>query len=253
MSKRKKLNDPFDLILAKFIYSDNEQSYYDYLSELQETKEVLCLTTDPFNLLMWSHYGDGHRGYCIEFQPIFHILNDKEFPIEYIKKRPNITQIFKDFYDSKERLIQGHNEEAIFSYKLSPMFYYKNECWAYEKEHRIISYSKNDKSEGSLHDLMDLGLKITRIICGLNCSKENIKIIKNACEKINRKNYREAKNKLTEYTEKKINEILLKNPEITKDEVIKLILEKTFDWQVVDLTRLISDDNFKLNEIKIDL
>ena len=32
---------------------------------------VACFTTELNNILMWSHYADGHKGFCLEFDTNF--------------------------------------------------------------------------------------------------------------------------------------------------------------------------------------
>ncbi len=52
-------NDPFDTALI-----DN-----DYLRLINFNNEkILCLTESRDNFLMWSHYADCHRGFCVEFE-----------------------------------------------------------------------------------------------------------------------------------------------------------------------------------------
>ena len=36
--------------------------------DLNKQVGICCLTQDPFNLLMWSHYADSHRGMVVEFE-----------------------------------------------------------------------------------------------------------------------------------------------------------------------------------------
>lgn len=46
----------------------NFVSSEEYIDEKLAQLGVLCLTTDPKNILMWSHYADCHKGFVIAFR-----------------------------------------------------------------------------------------------------------------------------------------------------------------------------------------
>ena len=81
---------------------------------------VLCLTRAPNNLLMWSHYTNGHRGYCLQF------LNTVDFfaralKINYSDEPPILDAFF------------GEHEEV----EIEKLLLTKPMCWEYEQEWRI--------------------------------------------------------------------------------------------------------------------
>jgi len=41
--------------------------YKDYLKSINEEFGIFSLSKSKNNLLMWSHYADSHKGYCIGF------------------------------------------------------------------------------------------------------------------------------------------------------------------------------------------
>ena len=53
-------NDPFDCQMQ--IYAPN----YD-INDFSANVGIRCFSATYNNILMWSHYADGHRGLCIEF------------------------------------------------------------------------------------------------------------------------------------------------------------------------------------------
>ena len=70
--KAKSLNDPFE-----FQWDIKEMSVDGIpidSGSLEEAKEqtrelgVVCLSEINNNILMWSHYAQGHAGFCIEFE-----------------------------------------------------------------------------------------------------------------------------------------------------------------------------------------
>jgi hypothetical protein len=87
---------------------------------------VICLTLNPSDFLMWSHYAHSHTGFCIGFHAT--LLNDLvsrdcvgyDYVI-YTKEPATVN-----FYKASEEEIG----RAIFSHK-SPV-------WEYEKEYRLI-------------------------------------------------------------------------------------------------------------------
>lgn len=81
---------------------------------------ITCLTTDPRNLLMWSHYADYHRGFCIGFE----IAKDMDtfctaLPVKYTDDYPSVR-------------LFGDDREIV-----NAMFH-KGSPWAYENEYRIV-------------------------------------------------------------------------------------------------------------------
>ena len=46
------------------------EAYDEFLNGIKELLQetgVLCLSEVPDNMLMWSHYADHHRGFCVEY------------------------------------------------------------------------------------------------------------------------------------------------------------------------------------------
>jgi hypothetical protein len=95
---------------------------------------ICCFTkNDPEKVLMWSHYGDQHRGLCLCF----------EFPDSCSNFHHNfkpiykITSPYKVIYDSEmpifDPLMIGPNE-------LITLIRTKSIEWAYEEEYRMICF-----------------------------------------------------------------------------------------------------------------
>lgn len=73
------LNDPFEAMCttesSKAMYnSDGIIHYHEQVMRYNTRRAVICLVkTDDerfvqTNLLMWSHYADSHRGFCVEYK-----------------------------------------------------------------------------------------------------------------------------------------------------------------------------------------
>ena len=89
------------------------------------TEEVgmLCLTSKRNDILMWSHYADGHSGICLEFDTK-HEFFGRALPVRYLERRPAINP----FRQSYEEMLDA----AILT---------KAQHWEYEDEWRIIEYN----------------------------------------------------------------------------------------------------------------
>ena len=98
---------------------------------------VGCLCTDYKNRLMWSHYADSHKGFCIEYD--YNNLTEDEIaslplPIVYAKERPLLP--WKAALDNTPENIS----EATAQITLGLLT--KDDEWKYENEWRILISSK---------------------------------------------------------------------------------------------------------------
>ena len=80
-----------------------------------------CFTTNPRNLLMWSHYANQHKGIVLQFE----VAKDtsaflKTLPVNYVKDYPIINWV----NETDKEIRKG--------------FLNKFEDWAYESEWRIV-------------------------------------------------------------------------------------------------------------------
>jgi hypothetical protein len=78
---------------------------------------------NPLNLLMWSHYGENHRGICFQFDVAQDVENfTAALPVEYSEEYPILNWV-------------GINNG---SQDVTTVLLRKFKGWAYEEEHRII-------------------------------------------------------------------------------------------------------------------
>ena len=85
---------------------------------------VVCLSEEPDNILMWSHYSNGHRGICLEFDTNYFPFNDslKVHRVQYKKNYPVI------------KLVSLISRTLL---NLMPLLT-KSIKWKYEKEWRLL-------------------------------------------------------------------------------------------------------------------
>ncbi len=94
------------------------------------------------NRLMWAHYGDNHKGFCLEYS-----TTNREFdfyPVLYASKLLDITPFF----------IQQQNGEQTTA--LLPFYtpMKKEDVWSYEKEWRYILVDTAKIKHKNLQDLI---------------------------------------------------------------------------------------------------
>ncbi len=119
----------------------NLTASYERMDKVKESRiGLFCLSELNDNLLMWSHYGAAHAGFCIgydtslldkHFERLFRDdgLLVKLFPVQYMECWPK-NEIFV-------------KEKDIEKYML-PILTTKAKDWDYEKEHRYIITDKTD-------------------------------------------------------------------------------------------------------------
>lgn len=135
---------------------------------IDEQYRVGCLCTDYKNRLMWSHYAEGHKGFCIEYD--FNIGCDymKDIlilPVVYSRERIKFPWEIALVSDKVNKSI---NKEA--GYKIIRSLLTKDEVWNYENEWRIIL--AGDSSSGNI--------KMPPVSCiyiGALCNQENKKTL----------------------------------------------------------------------------
>lgn len=131
---------------------------------------ISCFSKRYDSILMWSHYGDKHKGICFEFE-----RPEKDFlDVKYSKKRCKF-----DLEDTTRRVL-GYmlsNEEVDVNDKglircISKPFIVKSLNWQYEEEVRcILSTSSDGVSKLEESNLYTMPTNITKIYVGCKVDK----------------------------------------------------------------------------------
>ncbi len=103
-----------------------EEKQKEYLYNIGCT----CFSNTNKHILMWSHYAQGHRGICLEFDTSCEPF-DKVFDVSYSKEYPKLNPI---------DLVL--NNSSFDRNSLSPLLT-KYECWKYEEEWRAFHKEPN--------------------------------------------------------------------------------------------------------------
>lgn len=136
-------NDPFD---CAFLYNCRSKEVYDRTTEyelaveeglkqfeqdkesvrIQKSVFIACFSEKCDSMLMWSHYGDEHRGICVGYN--LHELIEKYncFPVIYSNRMP------------QRKELDIENKDMLYESILT-----KSKDWEYEAEWRVIDIDEN--------------------------------------------------------------------------------------------------------------
>ncbi|MBE4704036.1 DUF2971 domain-containing protein [Spiroplasma platyhelix] len=147
----KKLNDMFELY-PPIDYRKITKPLLFPPRVLREVIHIACFSEINDSASMWAHYAKLGQGICIEY-----VTNEESpfFKVHYLEERPKIIS----------------NDKLDFLPLCA-----KSKHWNYEKEWRIFYMPENESSDKFL-STKDLGLKVSGIYFGNNCSPSNIKKI----------------------------------------------------------------------------
>ena len=166
------------------------------LFEIRDSIYVGCLSKNNNSILMWSYYGDKHRGACIEID----IDEDKShlFKVQYKKERPQIQseKVIREycgrlFAKMENELIS--KDEVIINLLAMP-YITKSLEWEHEQEYRLIftekelqekDYDKrrcDDNIERHLYPISN----VNKIFLGANTSEEDKKELKLFCQSLDK-------------------------------------------------------------------
>ena len=119
-----------------------------------------CLCTSYKNRLMWSHYADSHKGFCIEYdfsKPKEEFLSKLPLPVFYSESRPLVP--WKAAIDNSVENMEEASEELMMGLLT------KDKAWEYENEWRILI--------GATEDSELVMPKVSCIYLGASIEKDN--------------------------------------------------------------------------------
>jgi hypothetical protein len=154
VSRAQDLNDPFELLhfnlkdkrIRKLLQEEKERIHGEF--------GVLCFSQNWSNPVLWSHYGDKHRGICLGFD----VPDDLLVPINYVSQ---LSKIPLKAGISRTELSQLLNDQ---------FFRTKFEDWRYENEVRAFVGLDHSTVEAGLYftDFTDQ-LQLREVIVGPRC------------------------------------------------------------------------------------
>lgn len=159
------------MLLSQKLYPEHNDAVEDVQRLIDEMDSKLtekmknlflvgCLCTSYKNRLMWSHYADSHKGFCIEYdfsEPEVEILSKLPLPVFYSENRPLVP--WKAAIDNSVE----NMEEAYAEIMMGLLT--KDKEWEYENEWRILI--------GATEDSELVMPKVSCIYLGASIEKEN--------------------------------------------------------------------------------
>ncbi|MHB1674976.1 MAG: DUF2971 domain-containing protein [Acidobacteriaceae bacterium] len=153
VTKIEELNDPFDL--CPLDTSDPAVSRAaDVLgSQFWNTTAILCFSRNWDNILLWSHYGDSHKGICLGF--------------DISECDPGINSDTDVLYQPNLLKIRGQEDLPDIANRLHRT---KHESWSYEQEVRMYVVLNDPPDEKGLN-WIEFGshLVLKEVIIGAQC------------------------------------------------------------------------------------
>lgn len=168
-------------------------SYKNILTEIKENLCILSLTKHYDSVLMWSHYGDSHKGVVLEFDSTHPYFNQSRntndylnslHEVSYSDKRPQLINL-----EELELLKTLSDEQQLVDIRdqlIKKLLFSKSIDWKYEDEYRVVrprfyasSTITNNSNKKQIH-LFNLPVNIiTGILLGANISKDKQEEIAN--------------------------------------------------------------------------
>lgn len=166
-------NDPLDTLLNSWIQkkiteeqdkNPIEHEYYMLMKKVAEHIKIRCMigsidnegftrSVEQLPVLMWSHYAQSHRGFCIEYDfpdSFFSVPNAKNNHVVMISPLNYMSKIsFENDLDMKWGLLT------------------KTDDWKYENEMRLISYDTECKD---CYPLLHCSDAVKAIYLGVKCT-----------------------------------------------------------------------------------
>jgi len=172
------------------IYVDELEDWPEIISSKKKSARISCFGAEDNNLLMWSHYADGLRGFCIEFDDsVFDGMEPEKYPIElhFVKYRSSPSSVDTVAYSIANDMF-WHCEDADEGLKAlydldTKTLATKPAQWAYESEIRAITHIQCEKDEGILIPYSSLLIK--RVIIGEKASQVDINFIYQTFSQLN--------------------------------------------------------------------
>jgi hypothetical protein len=112
---------------------------------VQQAVKVCSFSTTLDSLVMWAHYADSHRGFCVEYSleslPNAHPARQNIFPVRYSDIRYDLTRDFELFLESAHAEESNHPLLAALN---------KSTHWSYENEWRLVMFDDSEKAGGRI-------------------------------------------------------------------------------------------------------
>ena len=155
------MNDPFELLGMELKTKRDRAEFYQVKKEMNETIGVICFSRSWNNPVLWSHYGDRHKGLCLGFD----LLDEWTYEVGYQGER--LSQ-------KLENELSKNNHKTLGRKLLTT----KYDHWRYEDEVRMILNLDDMVHKRGLYFLPFCNaLRLREVIIGVRCdiSRKDLK------------------------------------------------------------------------------
>ena len=180
----REFNDPLDTILVYWLNEEVKKKHADewqlryrlLMKKVSEHIKIRCLIAgqnelgnekpiEDINVLMWSHYADSHKGFCVKY-----VFDRDMFDLTKHSKRDKLLLVDKIKYSET---IDISDEPSIRMALLE-----KSDFWKYENEMRLISYDCS--GEDKEFPVVECKGMAKAVYLGVKCSDENRRLMEKA-------------------------------------------------------------------------
>ena len=173
ITPRQALNDPFECLpstsiknklelhIEKDVRPNLKEKQVIIIEEIEKFMKlhgIISLTESPDNLLMWSHYGEEHKGMVVEFnideKNPFSLFNTNQVHNESDGKFGRVS--YRKSREYPYNITTNSIKDIRYYYYLS-----KADEWIYEKEYRyitpfsLVNYIKKDNEKSIVNCLLE--------------------------------------------------------------------------------------------------
>jgi hypothetical protein len=178
LSKIDDMNDPYELRSVRSDDKPTQLALEETAREIAEKFSVGCFSLSWNNILMWSHYGDKHKGICLGFD----VPDEITRPVEYVPE----PQVVGSLIVEKRSDFSVEEGRKIIDRSLGA----KDAGWSYEEEIRMNGMREEvDEETGQYFVEFSERLKLKEVIAGARfpLGRKPIEDALKACQPIPRR------------------------------------------------------------------
>lgn len=154
VSRFDNLNDPFELYGAELSNPAHRRIFRDFKLWTSQRFGLLCFSRRWRNPLLWSHYGDRHRGVVLEFKIDDDIVSEAQYSPYRLR------------LDIEKKLASGgFTEDDAYQVAIT-----KSKHWKYEDEVRVFVNLADCRYRGGLYfEPLGTQINIVGMVLGPLC------------------------------------------------------------------------------------
>lgn len=116
-------------------FSDTVQPFVSSAQRVIDQFKICCFSSDPENFLMWSYYGNSHKGICIEYE-----RNDENgYGVDTATAKIRYEKgMSLDVFDLLPDLARGYDDAKHYEMVATQSVLQKCKEWEHEEEFRFV-------------------------------------------------------------------------------------------------------------------